>query len=75
MYKRNLLYAMMSGRELDRTIVRLSLLARDVYVKWLETDDPADYDMFCSLVADSQMAADELDYRAFLYEGRNTPRS
>ena len=75
MYKRNLLYAMMSGRELDRTIVRLSLLARDVYVTWLETDDPADYDMFCSLVADSQMAADELNYRAHLYEGRNTPRS
>jgi len=74
-YKRNVLFEMMSGRELDRRIVRLSLLARDVYVTWLETGDPADYALFCSLAADSQMAADELNYRAHLYEGRNTPRS
>lgn len=75
MYKRTVLFKMMSGRELDRHIVRRAVLARDVYETWLETDDPTYYDMFCSLVADSQMAADELDYRAFRYEGRNKPRS
>jgi len=74
-YKRDVLFRMMSGRELKRSIVRLAPFTQDVFETWLETDDPADYDMFCSLVADAQMAADELDYRSFLYLGQNKPRS